>query len=77
MKTLGKRYIHVDNGGYGFTVQVGESHTELRNPQIVITNGRYGYLYTQLTLCEKVTPENLRAIGTMFTEAAAKLEKQK
>ncbi len=74
MKILGESFIHVDNGGYGFIVQAGEKPNEICAPHIVVTDGYYGYSETRLSLNEQVTPQNLRAIGTMFMEAAVALE---
>lgn len=76
MKVLGERFIHVDNGGYGFIVQKGEIPKELSTPHIVITDGYYGYSETRISLNEKVNPVTLRSIGEMFIEAAHALERE-
>lgn len=69
-----RQYVHVDNYGYSITVEVDCNAEHDKSASIVIEDGYLGYSSTKVTLNEKVTPHNLRALAEQFILAARELE---
>jgi hypothetical protein len=73
MTKIGNYHKHVDNGGYTISVTVDEDYGF---PSISMDASYFGYpnLSSELFGGSEMTPTDLRNIGMMFIEAAAKLE---
>lgn len=68
MKILNE-YIHVDNGGYTFEMEIGENCPL----GLKIGNSFFGYAENTMVL-SYIGSKELRHLATKFIEAAAKLD---
>jgi len=68
IRTIAKHYIHVDNGGYTFSVneEDGEAFIECNT-------SFYDYSETRVFMNKKITPAALNDISNFFSSAAKTL----